>query len=65
MFIDDIEKQFDAYKENGAIRGDVDLDKAIDTSITEKAVETIGKYERNDGMRVQSLFGGYNRGMSI
>ena len=39
MFIDDIEKQYDAYKENGAIRGDVDLDKAIDTSITEKAVE--------------------------
>ena len=36
-----------SYKENGAIRGDVDLDKAIDTSITEKAVETIGKYDRD------------------
>ncbi|WP_210470674.1 ABC transporter substrate-binding protein [Sporosarcina sp. 6E9] len=47
MFIDDIEKQFNVYKENDAIRGDVDLDKAIDTSITEKAVEVIGKYDRD------------------
>lgn len=46
MFIDDILKQYDTYKANGAIRGDIDFDKAIDTSITEKAVETIGKYER-------------------
>ena len=38
MFKDDIKKQYDAYKENGAIRGDVDLEKAIDTSLTEKAV---------------------------
>ena len=51
MFIDDILKQYEAYKENGAIRGDVDFDKAIDTSITEKAVETIGKYERLRIMR--------------
>lgn len=46
MFVDDILKQYDTYKENGAIRGDIDFDKAIDTSITEKAVETIGVYER-------------------
>ena len=46
MFIDDIKKQYDQYKANGAIRGDVDLNKAIDTSITEKAVKTIGEYER-------------------
>ena len=46
MFIDDILKQYDAYKANGAIRGDIDFDKAIDTSVTEKAVETIGEYER-------------------
>ena len=46
MFIDDIYKQYDAYKENGAIRGDVDLEKAIDTSITEEAVGVIGEYER-------------------
>lgn len=46
MFVDDILKQYDTYKANGAIRGDIDFDKAIDTSITEKAVETIGEYER-------------------
>ncbi|MHA6260923.1 ABC transporter substrate-binding protein [Sporosarcina sp. CAU 1771] len=46
MFVDDVLKQYDAYKENGAIRGDVDFDKAIDTSITEKAVEIIGEYVR-------------------
>lgn len=46
MFIDDIKKQYEAYKANGAIRGDIDFDKAIDTSMTEKAIEEIGKYER-------------------
>lgn len=46
MFIDDIYKQYEAYKANGAIRGEVDLEKAIDTSITEEAVEVIGEYER-------------------
>lgn len=46
MFVDDIQKQYDTYKANGAIRGEVDLNKAINTSITEKAVETIGEYER-------------------
>lgn len=46
MFVDDIKKQYDEYKANGAIRGDVDLNKAIDTSITEKAVDTIGEYQR-------------------
>ena len=46
MFLDDIVKQYDAYKENGAISGDVDFDKAVDTSITEKAVEILGAYER-------------------
>jgi NitT/TauT family transport system substrate-binding protein len=46
MFIDDIKKQYEAYKANGAIRGEIDFDKAIDTSITEKAVETIGEYVR-------------------
>ena len=47
MFIDDIKKQYGAYKANGAIRGDIDFDKAIDTSVTEKAVETIGEYDRD------------------
>lgn len=46
MFVEDIYKQYNAYKENGAIRGEVDLEKAIDTSITEEAVEVIGEYER-------------------
>ena len=46
MFIEDIKKQYETYKANGAIRGEIDFDKAIDTSITEKAVETIGEYER-------------------
>ena len=42
----DIKKQYNTYKANGAIRGEIDFDKAIDTSITEKAVETIGVYDR-------------------
>ncbi|WP_144510625.1 ABC transporter substrate-binding protein [Bacillus sp. FJAT-22090] len=46
MFLDDIVKQYDAYKANGAISGDIDFDKAVDTSITEKAVEILGAYER-------------------
>lgn len=46
MFIEDIYKQYDAYKKNGAIRGEVDLEEAIDTSITEEAVKVIGAYER-------------------
>jgi NitT/TauT family transport system substrate-binding protein len=45
MFIDDIKNQYDMYKENGATRGELDFDKAIDTSTTEKAVEIIGEYE--------------------
>ncbi|MFD2680706.1 ABC transporter substrate-binding protein [Bacillus seohaeanensis] len=45
MFIEDIKNQYDMYKENGATRGELDFDKAIDTSITEKAVEIIGEYE--------------------
>lgn len=46
MFLDDIVKQYDAYKANGAISGEIDFDKAVDTSITEKAVEILGAYER-------------------
>ncbi|MER2261867.1 MAG: ABC transporter substrate-binding protein [Psychrobacillus sp.] len=45
MFIDDVLKQYEAYKDNGAISGDVDFDKAVDTSITEKAVEILGEYK--------------------
>lgn len=46
MFLDDVKKQYDAYKANGAIDGDVDFDKAVDTSITEKAVEILGEYDK-------------------
>lgn len=45
MFVDDIKKQYETYKANGAILGDIDFDKAIDTSLTEEAVEVIGVYE--------------------
>ena len=46
MFLDDVIKQYNAYKANGAISGDVDFDKAVDTSVTEKAVEILGKYKK-------------------
>ncbi|WP_404450634.1 ABC transporter substrate-binding protein [Virgibacillus necropolis] len=45
MFVDDIKSQYKMYQENGAIRGELDFDKAVDTSLTEKAVEIIGEYE--------------------
>lgn len=45
MFIDDIYRQYETYKENGAIDGEVDLEKAIDTSMVERALEIIGTYE--------------------
>ncbi|WP_226584723.1 ABC transporter substrate-binding protein [Halobacillus litoralis] len=47
MFIEDIKKQFEMYDENGAIRGDLDFTDAIDTSLTEKAIEEIGRYEKD------------------
>lgn len=46
MFIGDIRDQYELYKKNGAIRGEFKFDEAIDTSITEKAVEIIGEYEK-------------------
>lgn len=45
MFVEDIKKQYDSYKANGAIRGDIDFDKAVDTSLAEEVVEIIGEYE--------------------
>ncbi len=45
MFIEDIKNQFEFYKSNGAIKGELDFDDAIDTRITEKAVEILGVYE--------------------
>ncbi len=45
MFNDDIQDQYEMYKKNGAIRGEVNFDEAIDTAITEKAAKIIGEYE--------------------
>ncbi|MEK3936213.1 ABC transporter substrate-binding protein [Sporosarcina sp. FSL W7-1349] len=45
MFVEDIKKQYDTYKANGAIRGEIDFDKAVDTSLAEEAVEILGVYE--------------------
>lgn len=45
MFVEDIKKQYDTYKANGAIRGEIDFDKAIDTSLAEEAVEILGEYK--------------------
>lgn len=45
MFVDDIKKQYEWYKARGGIIGDVDLDKAIDTSLAEKAVKILGEYK--------------------
>lgn len=47
MYIDDIKKQYEMYKANGAMRGDLDFDKAVDPSLAEKAVKVIGEYEEN------------------
>ncbi|MYL50608.1 PhnD/SsuA/transferrin family substrate-binding protein [Halobacillus litoralis] len=46
MFIEDIKKQFEMYDANGAIRGDIDFNDAIDTSLSEEAMEVIGRYDR-------------------
>ncbi|WP_046175872.1 ABC transporter substrate-binding protein [Domibacillus indicus] len=45
MFTEDIRSQYEMYKRNGAIRGELDFDKAINTEVTEKAVEIIGEYK--------------------
>ncbi|MBB4822815.1 NitT/TauT family transport system substrate-binding protein [Sporosarcina luteola] len=45
MHVEDIKKQFDSYKANGAILGDIDFNIAIDTSLADKATEILGEYE--------------------
>lgn len=47
MYVKDIKKQYDMYKANGAIRGTIDLDQAIDPSLAAEAVKIIGGYETN------------------
>lgn len=45
MYVDDIKKQYDWYKSNGAIKGKVDFNSAVDTSIAKEAVKVLGKYQ--------------------
>ncbi|MGP4077416.1 ABC transporter substrate-binding protein [Halobacillus sp. K22] len=45
MFVEDIKKQYEMYKENGAIRGEFDFETSIDTSMTGKAVDVLGEYK--------------------
>ncbi|WP_146548793.1 MULTISPECIES: ABC transporter substrate-binding protein [Rummeliibacillus] len=45
MRIEDIHKQYEMYKANGATEGKFDFDKAIDTSVTEEAVKILGNYK--------------------
>ncbi|KIL35517.1 taurine ABC transporter substrate-binding protein [Cohnella kolymensis] len=44
MFVDDIKKQYEWYKERGALIKDIDLNQAIDTSLAEEAVKILGQY---------------------
>ncbi|AXI01402.1 taurine ABC transporter substrate-binding protein [Sporosarcina sp. PTS2304] len=45
MFVDDIKKQYETYKANGAIRGEIDFDKSVDPTLVERAIKEIGLYE--------------------
>lgn len=45
IFEDDVEKQYQFYKENGAIQGELDFDTIIDMSLVEEALDIIGTYE--------------------
>ncbi len=45
MFIEDIQKQYEMYKANGAIQGEIDFDKVVDLSVTNEVVEILGEYE--------------------
>ncbi|SEQ52365.1 NitT/TauT family transport system substrate-binding protein [Piscibacillus halophilus] len=45
MFVEDIKNQYEVYKENGAIKGEVDFDQAVDTSLVEEVLDLIGEYE--------------------
>lgn len=45
MFVDDIKNQYEWYQKQGAIQGEVDFEKAVDTSLAERAVEILGEYK--------------------
>lgn len=44
MFVEDIKSQYNMYKENGGIKGEVDFDKAVDPSLVEDVLKIIGEY---------------------
>ncbi|UOQ48421.1 ABC transporter substrate-binding protein [Gracilibacillus caseinilyticus] len=45
IFENNVVDQYEFYKENGAIQGELDFDKVIDMSLVEEALDIIGKYE--------------------
>ncbi|BAS26856.1 ABC transporter substrate-binding protein [Limnochorda pilosa] len=48
VYVDDINRQYEFYKANGALVGDVDLSKVIDLSLAQNAVEILGPYGEAD-----------------
>ncbi|SER49524.1 NitT/TauT family transport system substrate-binding protein [Gracilibacillus ureilyticus] len=45
IFEEDVKKQYEFYKENGAIKGELDLEEIIDMTLVEEAINIIGTYE--------------------
>ncbi|KAB8131056.1 taurine ABC transporter substrate-binding protein [Gracilibacillus oryzae] len=45
IFEEDVKKQYEFYKENGAIQAELDFEQIIDMSLVEEAIEIIGTYE--------------------
>ncbi|MFC4619294.1 ABC transporter substrate-binding protein [Camelliibacillus cellulosilyticus] len=45
MFVNNIKDQYEWYKSRGGIEGKVDLGKAVDTKLAEKAVKILGEYK--------------------
>ncbi|HET7656806.1 MAG TPA: ABC transporter substrate-binding protein, partial [Bacillales bacterium] len=44
MFVNNIKDQFEFYKKQGAIKGNIDFSKAVNTSLAKQAVQILGKY---------------------
>lgn len=44
MYVSNIKDQYDFYKKQGAIKGNIDFNKAINTSLAKQAVKILGKY---------------------
>ncbi|GAA0286433.1 NitT/TauT family transport system substrate-binding protein [Gracilibacillus halotolerans] len=47
LFEEDIQKQYEFYKNNGAIQDDMDLEQIIDMSLVDEVLELIGEYEES------------------